>query len=66
MLSMDTQKSRNINEVCMFLLSLNHSHRSSHLSIISFLFSVNCSNFSLICTKNKGLNKILQPSVFLS
>lgn len=36
----------------MDLLSLSHSHLSSHLSIISFLLSVNCSNFSLICAQN--------------
>lgn len=33
------------------LLSRSHSHRSSHLSIISFLLSVSCSSFSLIWTQ---------------
>jgi hypothetical protein len=51
------RKNRKANEERMSLLSLNHSHRSSHLSIISFLFSVSCSNFSLICTKTRALIK---------
>lgn len=38
----------------MDLLSLSHSHLSSHLSIISFLLSVNCSNFSLICAQKSN------------
>lgn len=35
------------------LLSLSHSHLSSHLSIISFLFSVSCRSFSLIWMESR-------------
>lgn len=50
-----------------YLLNLNHSHLSSHLSIISFLLSVNCSNFSLICgglrTDKYGVTTMFQQTL---
>lgn len=38
--------------------SRRHSHLSSHLSIISFLLSVNCNNFSLICGEEAWITNI--------
>lgn len=42
------------------LPSLSHSHLSSHLSIMSFLLSVNWSNFSLICEEERFKSSWLQ------